>query len=146
MSLSLPKMNKAFLLNCRFILDPAAKNTLRRRSGASDFPTARLSPPRSLVAFGTWYFARGKTALLALCLSLSHGTAASSYHKKPPGASQLLFSFPHPLIDLEYKVPIMASAQFTAVAKKNKNPESEFKVVPLIVAMNCAEREINTSK
>lgn len=81
------------------------------------FYTTRLPSPRSLIAFGTCYFARGKTVLFALCLSLSRGAAASSYHKKPPGASQLLFSFPCLLIDLEYKVPIWAGAEFVAAAK-----------------------------
>lgn len=145
LSLSLPKMNKTFLLNCWFIPDPAAKNTLRRRSSAADIPTARLPSLRSLFAVGTCYFAWGKTALLASCLSLSRGTAASSYHKKPPGASRLLFSFPHALIDLEYKVPIWASAQFTAAAKqalrKINKQKSENTIVPLIVAINCTDKK-----
>lgn len=43
------------------------------------------------------------------CLSLSHGTATSSYHKEPPGGSQLLFLFHYLQIDLEFKIPIWAS-------------------------------------
>lgn len=105
-------MNKTFLLNCRFILEEHFKEHSAEEKQRLRLLHPPTPHPGASLPFALGILPEEKTALLASCLSLSHGTAASSYHKKPPGASRLLFSFPHPLIDLEYKAPILASAQF----------------------------------
>ena len=72
----------------------AAVNILWKERQWFRFPHYKSSYPWSLIAFGAWYFAWGKEVLFTLCLSLSHGTATSSYHKTPPrGEPAFVFYF-----------------------------------------------------
>lgn len=118
---SLTKMNNIFIKLQIYLVSCCSEDSVVQKQWFR-FPHSKSSYPWSLIAFGTWYFAWGKEVLFALCLSLSHGAAASSYHKKPPGGSQLLFLFPHLQIDLEYKVPIWANSEYIAAAKQKQRP------------------------